>query len=692
MKYKSLPFYIVLVVFLSSANIFNHAFAIIADSTLINGYLQQAKSMQYTHPDSTLYFAQKAKQIAQQSSRSLDLAKSYFYIATAYRNITDYSKAKFYFDSTLVIAHELDEKTIISYCYNSIGFIYRQLGDYAAALDYAYRYLNTSIENKDTLSQAYAINSIGIIYYYQKDYDQALDNYKKAVKILKDFDSGNLQIATNYNNIAIVHQELKNYGLALNYYNRALSLHQENEHIPGYVRVYNNLGSVHRLMGNYEKAIYNLKKSIGYSKQLNDDFSLAGSLNELGLTYLAENQLDNALSHFTRSLQLSKQIEARQLMIDNYLGLSKLYEKWGHHKQSLEYYSQYKTMSDSLFNKEKRELIANLNQRFKTNQLVNENELLKVDKETQAAVIQKQRLLFIAYSIILLLVLAIIALFYNNNATKSSINKALLQQQTSLKQKTKKLKELNKKISDTNNSVGKQNKDLQQLNSVKDKLISIISHDFRSPFNSLKGFIELINDDHLSIEQTSMLAGQLAEQVDNTSNLLDNLLLWIKSQLQGLSVDEQSFDLKLLVDENIDLFQNQLLSKKLKIDHDIKQPLIVSADREMIKLVIRNLISNAIKFSFPSGKIIISHDDKGHVISISIQDTGMGMNKQKLDNIFKGGMTSSLGTNNEKGTGLGLALCKDFVELNHGDIFVESAEGEGSKFTFTILKPQIVIS
>ncbi len=690
MKYISQPFYIFLIFVLLCVVNCNIAIAKIADSTKIKELLQKAKSMQYNHPDSTLYFANKAKQIAQQSRRLQDLAKTYFYIGTAYRNKSEYPKSKVYFDSALVLAQEVDEKIIISYCYNSIGFIYQQLGDYASALDYAYRYLNTSIENKDTVSQAYALNSIGVIYYYQHDHEQALKKYKESVEILKKFDASHTQIATNYNNIAIIHQELKNYGLALNFYNEALSLHHKNEHIPGKIIVYNNLGSIHRLMGNYEKAVYNLKKSIHLSIALDNKFSLAGSFNELGLVYLADGQFDNALRNFNQSLQICKSIKSPQLMIDNFEGLSKLYEKIGNHKKALNYFTKYKTLSDSVFSIDKQGLIANLNQQFKTNQIANENKLLKVDRETQSAVIQKQRLLFIAYSIILLLVLAIIALLYIANAAKSSINKALQQQQTSLDQKTKKLKELNKKINDNNNLVGEQNKDLQQLNTVKDKLISIISHDFRSPFNSLKGFIELINDNQLTSEQTTSLAGQLAEQVNNTSNLLDNLLLWIKSQLNGLSVDEQSFDLKSLVDENISLFQNQFQLKKLLIANDFNQTVIVSADREMIKLVIRNLISNAIKFSFPKGKIVISHYDNGDNISISIQDNGMGMNKQKLDNIFKGVMNSSLGTNNEKGTGLGLALCKDFIELNLGEIFVESSEGEGSKFTFTILKPQIV--
>jgi signal transduction histidine kinase/ligand-binding sensor domain-containing protein len=229
---------------------------------------------------------------------------------------------------------------------------------------------------------------------------------------------------------------------------------------------------------------------------------------------------------------------------------------------------------------------------------------------------------------------------------------------------------------------------LKESNQAKDNFFSIIAHDLRSPFNIILGMLDLLTKEYseYSDEERQMMLNRLKSASTRTIDLLENLLTWARSQRGMLPYAPVKFDILEIIHENFLLFESAAQSKDILIKQHGEKNLMVIADRNMINTIVRNLISNAIKFTFAGGSITIKviRDEEGQVI-VSIRDTGFGITPDAVNNLFKiEKRIVTRGTNNEMGTGLGLILSKDFIVKNNGKIWVESAEGEGSCFYFSL--------
>lgn len=234
--------------------------------------------------------------------------------------------------------------------------------------------------------------------------------------------------------------------------------------------------------------------------------------------------------------------------------------------------------------------------------------------------------------------------------------------------------------------VEEKNSELEKANQTKEKIFSIIAHDLRSPIGQLKGSLELVNREYISAEQFHSITAKLSEQVDQLHNTLDNLLRWSISQLQGITAHPEETELAPILQDKLKILEQKLEEKKIDLKMEgINQKLWVDPDHLLV--VLRNLLSNAIKYSYPGSTISIHCGASKGKVTIAISDTGTGMNKTIRDSVFHSmNIISQLGTANEKGTGLGLKLCREFIEKNNGAIFVESAENKGS--TFYVSLPQ----
>ncbi len=235
---------------------------------------------------------------------------------------------------------------------------------------------------------------------------------------------------------------------------------------------------------------------------------------------------------------------------------------------------------------------------------------------------------------------------------------------------------------------------LIELNATKDKFFSIIAHDLKSPFNSILCFSELLinNIDKYDSQKQKQIMGYIHESAINTYKLLENLLTWSRSQSGRISYNPEKENLYLLVVETIDMLNQGLLKKSIKLTNNISGDSFAFVDKDMFSTIIRNLVSNAIKFTQQGGEIIIEEciitdESNRDFVKISVIDNGLGMSNEVQSKLFS--IThniSTQGTENEHGTGLGLILCKEFVEKHRGEIWVESEEGKGSSFMFTIPK------
>jgi signal transduction histidine kinase len=237
----------------------------------------------------------------------------------------------------------------------------------------------------------------------------------------------------------------------------------------------------------------------------------------------------------------------------------------------------------------------------------------------------------------------------------------------------------NEQIRLKNENISKQIADLEEINNVKDRLFSIVSHDLKDSISSIKGFIDLLREEGISQEEFYELIPELSENADNASLLLFNLLNWSKTQLQNLEPNPELFNIQDVFKTKMALIEQKVEQKRIVLIDESQRELIY-ADKSMIEIVIQNLLTNAVKFSRTGDMITISNKKQNGNTLICIEDTGVGIAKENLDKLFKSNAFTTIGTKNEKGTGLGLSICKELVELNKGRIWVESTVNVGTKF------------
>ena len=263
--------------------------------------------------------------------------------------------------------------------------------------------------------------------------------------------------------------------------------------------------------------------------------------------------------------------------------------------------------------------------------------------------------------------------------------------QSTLKNRNHELAEKNREIENQKIEIASQLKQLEQqkqeleeLDAVKNKLFSVIAHDLKTPMYALRNLFSNIQQQNLPGEEIKIMLPDVVTDLNYTTGLMENLLHWAKSQMQSNSTRPQPIDVTALIHEVMQLLRLQAEAKRVYLQQKTDQPVFIYADRDMVHLVLRNLISNAIKFTPENGSVILGAQSGDSFVEVYVQDTGTGMTEEILKKINTSHYFTTKGTANESGTGLGLMLCKEFLTRNGGRMFVESEEGKGSTFSFTL--------
>jgi len=252
--------------------------------------------------------------------------------------------------------------------------------------------------------------------------------------------------------------------------------------------------------------------------------------------------------------------------------------------------------------------------------------------------------------------------------------------------------ELGRMVDERTRDIQAQARELKEVNASKDKFFRIIAHDLRSP---LSGFLKLTDlmanqSNNISVTEYAEISSSLNKSADNLYKLMNNLLEWASIQQNGIKINKESLNLNELINQNIATISDRLTQKKVTIKNSVDPSLEIFADEKMINTVFRNLLSNAIKFTKQGDKITIDAEDKENEIQITVFDSGIGISDSELKKLFKiDEKVSRKGTDNEPSTGLGLVLCKEFIEVHGGKIWAESEEYKWSKFHITIPNPQL---
>lgn len=564
-------------------------------------------------------------------------------------------------DSLQAVLHDVNTDDSIEII-TELGRIALHETDYQQALESFYKALTISerVNNKINISKL--TNNIAAVYYHIDSLDRALKYFKESYEI--DQTLGNHQgMAMSLNNIAIIYNEQERFSEALDYYTKALEVKKKVNDKKGIGVTYNNMGLVYIKKKDYNQAIEYFNRSLEIFNGLELQWSIANSYSNLSRAYYFMEKYDIALQYIDKSQIIARQVDGKRLIKDNLMTLANIYAETGDYKKAFEYSNQYHDLKDSLKSLSVSENLNEIRTRYETQRKEKENVILKKEKETQQATIRMQMYLGIAGLIVLILLVVLAIHMYRNGKIKARAYDELESQ---------------------NKEIEKQREELDALNQIKNKIFSIISHEVRSPLNSLLGTVSLLNSGVLSPEEFFKLSADLKSKVSHTTNFLNNLLVWAKSQMQGMHVEPGTFDLNDLVNETVDLLKEQADMKGVEITFEKSENILANADRNMVSIVLKNLITNAIKFTSKGQKICLKTIKNSRHAMISVKDEGVGMSDEVQEKLFSLDSISTKGTAQEVGTGLGLMLSKSLVEENGGKIWVETEAGKGSIFNFTI--------
>lgn len=526
------------------------------------------------------------------------------------------------------------------------------------SIKYASELLVLADEEENLKYVDLASSFLGEAYFYMDEIEKSIEYFELFLQTnIKQEDIAG--IGTAYNNLGIVYRYIENYELAIQYYLESLAIKERLKDTLGLSSTINNIGVMYFHMGDFYKALEYYNRSYELETQLNNKSGIATSLLNIGEIHSMLNSYNEALSYFQRSIEISETIEDMHTLEINYKCLYEMYKRKIDFQKALYYYELFTDLRNSRLSQESRKEIAELEIQYETSK-----------KEKEIALLNKQNMLGKIIIIILsvafiVFVFLLILLFIQGKAKKKAF---------------KLLSEKNKKITE-------QTEILNKLNTTKDKFFSIISHDLKGAIGGFLTQTEFLAEDFKNLPPNDMhdLIIKMNQSSKQLYILLENLLEWSRSQTDIIKVQQEKFNLKKLVENILLIFQELMNEKKIKTLVKIEPDIMVFADINMISTVFRNLITNAIKFSYPESVIKISAFLENRYVQIEIKDHGIGISKKDQQKIFNIDQSfSNLGTNSEKGSGLGLIICKEFIEKNQGKIWIESNIANGSSFIFTL--------
>lgn len=531
--------------------------------------------------------------------------------------------------NALKLADELKDSYAAGVLNTDIGNILVEQNQPRQAL----RYQKKALRIKQALGQpaeiARTLNSIGSSYISLNKPDSALHFLVESEKIKLSLND-HAGLAVTYENIGHIYTQKQQYGIALPYFEISEQYYEEADNVNGLVKAHLNIGFAKTMLHRYEEA----EQHLAEAAQLNTNL----------------RNLKNTLIYHQHMATLDS---AR-----------------GNYAAALAHYKQFSMMNEEMFSVEKTKFIANTKEKYESEKKQHENKLLRKEQQLHLATIKQQRIFVIFCAMLLLGLFVITAVLYLMYRRQQELYSQLNHRNT--------------QVQEQNKIIMEQNAELESGNQVKDKIFSVISHDLRSPLAILEGLLFLLRDDKMSEEQFRIFSHELWRDMKNTAYMMDNLLQWASSQMKGIHVTPDDFDISTILNSEFELLQSLAKQKEITLTHELRRPVMVYADPDMIRLVLRNLISNAIKFTPVNGSVNINYLLMPDKIELIVQDNGLGIAVVDQPKVFSNIYYSTSGTRNEKGCGLGLPLSKDFIERNKGHIWFHSISGKGTSFHFTL--------
>ncbi len=598
----------------------------------------------FRNPNDKLKYAREAyKWIADASPKSqITLASN---MGVAHGMLGQLDSSEFYFTKSLEASLVSGDSAQISTGYNGMGNIHRIKGNLETSLSYFLKALDYADAMPRKTWKGDVLTNIGGLYYDLQDYEASKEMVVQAHRIfLENRDS--LNIGFSLTLMAIVHRALHDLDAAYRYNQEALE----------YLRITNDTtqiiynmittSSIQLDQKNYAEATKTLNEVISLARRFGErDPEITGLLS-LSRIHFVQGRIAQADMLVDDAIRVSNQYNFRNTLPMAYTMKSLMLAASGKYEQAFAMTERSKLSNDSIRSNEISARAKDLQLKYESDKKENEISRLNAEQSVKDLKLKQAQTVNFLLAALAALVIATLIIFLYSYRQRSKINKQLV-----------------------------------TANQTKDKLLSIIAHDIKNPLSAMQGLAGLLEEDHKKMDpdQLALVISTMNTSSNKLYELLQNLLEWSITEAGGLAFEPKKLKPTKIVIEAIELFKGAIEAKRLIVTNGISEDIRVHADYKMLFSVVRNLLSNAIKFTPAGGTIHFGCEIVNGLCEIRVQDSGVGIADDRLPKLFDRAYTKS-----KNGTGLGLVLCKEFVERNGGTIRVESAQGNGTVFRFTM--------
>ena len=606
----------------------------------------------------------RAVTIAQADKNKFLLSELYYFIGQShYYYYGDNSQTISYYNQSVNYGLLTDNYRLLGAVYSSLSNLFRVSGSYEKSLEFIYNSKENYTKAGYREGIAWSEYTLGNLYNSVGLYEEAKTALNQSLKIYRELAAYNnvlTGVAICLDQLCVVNTTLNNLDLAKKYNQEAFEYYRIEDSFYGMSNSLKYRANIERKLKNFDTAETLLDSSLALKKQINDKIGLANLYTLYGALFIDTGDYQRALDSLFLGIKYAKlnnQVK-NKIEIDHYIAIA--YKYLGKYELAYDFKSREFDAADSIFNSKTNRNMLQLETLYEIeNKEKQINELEQEKKITEISLQKQKQVEQYLFAIIALSIIAIVIIIF---FFVSKVN-------------------TNKKLIESKHAV-------EESNAMKDKFFSILAHDLRNPFNSILGLTRILKERHrnMSDEELDKITNSLFHSSNNSFLLLNNLLEWSRTQRGVINFNPETIEIKSLIKEIIPLLQIDANIKGIEIDYD-DTPVSIVADKNMLHTVFRNLITNAIKYSNKGDTVNITIKQRQSDTLITVSDSGIGMSKENASQLFTISNNYRLdGTAGEKGTGLGLMICKDFIEQHKGRIWVESEPGRGSSFHFTIPK------
>lgn len=615
----------------------------------IEKYNKLISLYRYENPDSALLYVNKGLQLAKATNDTAGKAMILNQLGMINDNRGQFVESQNNYHEAYNLYKSVRQTKGMATVTIRLGVVELRKGNYDKAIAFFLQALQLSESIKDPMGIMEANITLGEGYMGQHKYDTALRYLRIGENINNTLPLSNLTFNL-YNDIGTTYRETGLLEEAKDYLEKGISLSNVKQYQGHNITLTNTLATIYAKEGNTGYSILLQKQALKKAIQIHNYIRQLQTLNGLANSYETIN-MDSSLYYLYKAKALAEGRQAYKPVIEALQSISELYTKKGDYKAALDAKNEEYNLADKYFYKEMSKQVASLQSDYelsKSRAKVQELRYINIHQALQHKIIM-------AVAIGAILVLLVIG--YSNYRTRS----------------------LNKKLRNANMN-------LDESNQLKDKLFSILGHDLRSPFVSVINLLELIDDEDLPADTRKEMVTELSTTSKAALETLTGLLKWGEMQIKGVRLNSHEFAVKPVAERVLLLLAGAANFKRIIIKNNIAEDVILLADKDHVEFVLRNLISNAIKFTGVGGQVNIKSvfNAATSTATITVEDTGVGVAADRLQSIFSLKNISSNGTYNEKGTSLGLLMSKEFIDANEGAISVSSTPGLGSAFSFTL--------